>query len=165
MRKAYHKITRLGNNSLGMSPHRPLTRLLSHTGMKNVRVRQWFSALAALLLLTSSAMPAVVRMTCVNGGHTVLSIGHAEDCCPDRDQQEGASIQAICCEFQEAATQRAEFNAEHQVAFQLPVVLLYSSGASNSHVVDLRTPTDRGSERPPPLDVLERLSQFCSFRI
>ncbi|MBL0045147.1 MAG: hypothetical protein IPP33_12370 [Flavobacteriales bacterium] len=133
--------------------------------MKNVRVRQWFSALAALLLLTSSAMPAVVRMTCVNGGHTVLSIGQAEDCCPDSDQQEGASIQAICCEFQEAAPQRAEFSAEHQVAFQLPEVLLYSSGVSDSHVADLRTPTDRGSERPPPLYVLERLSQLCSFRI
>ena len=150
---------------LGISPHHPLISLLSHTGMKNVCVRQWLSAVAAVLLLASSAMPALVRMTCVSGGHTVLSIGQAEDCCPDSDQQEGASFQAICCEFQEAAPQRAEFSAEHQVAFQLPVALLHSFGVSDSHVADLRTPTDRGSERPPPLYVLERLSQLCSFRI
>ena len=144
---------------------RQYSRLPSRCSMKTQRVRPWISALAALVLLASTAMPALGRMTCASSGHTVLSIGQAKDCCPGEDRQEGSTIRAICCEFQQAAPQRAEFNAEHPIFLPLPVFPFHPVRAAIACDARVLVSSQLGSRRPPPLVVLERLSQLSSFRI
>ena len=57
---------------------------------------RWLSAFAALLLLASSAMPALVKMSCLSGGHVVLSLGQADDCCPEEgDHHAGSTVHRV----------------------------------------------------------------------
>jgi hypothetical protein len=119
----------------------------------------------ALLLIVATAVPALVRMTCLSGGHTELSFGQGEDCCPEQDQQDAATLSPNCCEFDGAIPPRSEFNVAYTLTLEVPVLsVLLSVGDRVVYPIPLaskRIP----SPHPPPLGVLERLSQVRSFLI
>lgn len=84
-----------------------------------------FSVAAMLLLLLVTAAPAMARMTCVKSGHTVLSLGQLEDCCPAAGIGHQQTIDATCCETGAAQPLRTDFTAAgHLAAPAAPVLLL-----------------------------------------
>lgn len=119
-----------------------------------------------MLLLLGTAMPALVRMTCLSGGHTVLSIGQAEDCCPEEPSTpEGAQLEAICCEFERTAPSRTDFHVESGPTLVAVAHLIAVS--SVEMIVPVHDPAIRYAftSRPPPLLTAERLSQVGSLLI
>lgn len=134
--------------------------------MSTTRAHRWLSAFAALLLLASSAMPALVRMSCLSGGHVVLSLGQADDCCPEEgDHHTGSTVQAACCDVESAMPQRSEFQESAGQHTWLPVFTGHAAITTFLPVLVEQTDNDRIRSRPPPLRVSERLSQVRSFRI
>lgn len=131
-----------------------------------MRSYRWLAPLAALLLLVGTAAPALVRMSCLSGGHTVLSIGQADDCCPEEERSpEGAQFQGVCCEFDRTAPNRTAFNVEVGPSFVAGIthpVFARIDAASPLHVPSCGYGL---STRPPPLLTGERLSQVGSFLI
>lgn len=134
--------------------------------MKALRTDKSLALLAALLLLLGTAVPALVRMSCLSGGHTVLSIGQADDCCPEEEQApEGDRFQAVCCEFDRTGPNHSAFNVESGpsvvAAIAFPV-FAHINAASPLHV----PPGGYGlNTRPPPLLTGLRLSQVGCFLI
>jgi hypothetical protein len=134
--------------------------------MKVLRSHRWLAALAAILLLVGTAAPALVRMDCLSSGHTVVSIGQAEDCCPpDQDHQKGPQIHAICCEFQRTVPERMAFHVE-----TAPSAVAAFERASEPRTDPAPCLLDATKSyglmaHPPPLLTAERLSQVGSFLI
>ena len=123
------------------------------------------SVLAMLLLLLGTAAPALVRMTCVVGGHTVLNVGQPADCCPEDHAHATAELKATCCEVLQAQPQRTDFvqgvGAMVPLLFAMPLPaaicpaeVLMPSVWSKAHL-----------SRPPPLLQARRLAAFGSFLI
>jgi hypothetical protein len=118
---------------------------------------------ALLLFATSGLM--LSRMTCLMSGRSVLAFGMLEDCCPDTEKPEGASIAPVCCVFGQAAADVDPFmptEAMPQVAvpftavgFAKPFELLLTE--------DIGTTTLR--DRAPPPSATTRLALFATFRI
>lgn len=134
--------------------------------MKALRSHRWLAAFAALLLLLCTAAPALVRMNCLSSGHSVVSIGQAEDCCPpDQDHPKGAQIQAVCCEFQCTAPERTAFHVETAPSIVSAFERAPEPGTGfTPGLLD----TQKGYRliaQPPPLLIAERLSQLGSFLI
>ena len=134
--------------------------------MKSLRTHRWLAALAALLLLLGTAAPALVRMSCLSGGHTVVSIGQAEDCCPkDQPHHDGAQLRARCCEMERTAPERDAFTTES--GFSFATVFMRTPEA---HLWPASHPMAAISgygftSRSPPLLTTERLSRVCGFLI
>jgi len=134
--------------------------------MKALRTDKWLALLAALLLLMGTAAPALVRMSCLSGGHTVLSFGQADDCCPEEEQApEGAQFHAVCCDVERTAPNHDAFNVESGPS--VAAAIAYPVFARIDAFSPLHVPL-RGyglSTRPPPLLIGERLSQVGCFLI
>lgn len=135
--------------------------------MEAFRANRGFSVLAAVLLLLATAAPALVRMSCLNGGHTVLSIGQADDCCPEEDHQgDGPQLRARCCEMELTAPVHAAFTMENGHS-TLAVVTPPAPAVHLDFVPRPAIPAPGYGfvPRPPPLLTGRRLSQFGSLLI
>jgi hypothetical protein len=56
------------------------------------------SWLLLVLFMLGTATPAVSRMTCLQSGHSEVSVGYAEECCPEEAPTQGAAVKPVCCE-------------------------------------------------------------------
>lgn len=106
--------------------------------------------LAVLVLLLGTAMPAMLRMTCLAGGHSVVSMGQVEDCCPKPDAST-TSVSATCCELWEARPQRSEFVPALKAMVPMPVAVLHQQPVFVAPGPVPPAPTDAHIARPPPL--------------
>ena len=122
------------------------------------------SVLAMLVLLMGTAAPALARMTCVAGGHSVLSVGQVEDCCPENDAQ-GATVSATCCEMWEARPQRSDFVPAVNAMVPVPVATLHPGSVSAPLRMVTQAPTDAHISRPPPLPRAQRQASIGVFII
>lgn len=132
--------------------------------MERARIAKWGPVVAAILLLATTAMPALVRMRCVNSGHTTTSIGQVAGCCSEHGHEgEGPVVHATCCEVDRTAPDHAAFTL--RASFPIPAALavedthelvtrlsLCSAGASY-----------RLTSRPPPRSTPQRLSLSGSY--
>ena len=120
--------------------------------------------LAAVLLLLATAAPALVRMSCLNGGHTVLSIGQADECCPQEEHQgDGPQLRARCCELERTAPVHEAFTVENSHS---TMVIVTPTPAVHFDLVPLPATQAPGYgfvPRPPPLLTGQRLSQVGSL--
>lgn len=132
--------------------------------MKSLRSHRWLAAFTVLLLLMGTAMPALVRMHCLSGGHTVLSLGQADDCCPeDEEENRGPVFRAMCCEFERTAPERTDFTmgsgpSSPIATAAVPGVVIEFPAAISTDLAGSAV-----SSRPPPLLLAERLSQVGSY--
>lgn len=132
--------------------------------MERVRASKWVSALAALLLLALTAMPALVRMHCLNSGRTFVSLGQAEGCCSENGHEgKGPVVQGICCELDRTAPERKAFTPS--TSCPLPWALaacttLDPFWVSSRYEAQLN---HRLIDRPPPRPMPVRLSFAGSY--
>ena len=122
------------------------------------------SVLAMLVLLMGTAAPALARMTCVAGGHSVLSVGQVEDCCPDEDAHT-STVSATCCEMWEARPQRSDFVPVVNAMVPLPVAMLNPCPLFAPVALAPQATTDAHISRPPPLPRAQRLASTGVFII
>ena len=122
------------------------------------------SLAAMLLLLLGTAAPAMVRMTCVMGGHSELQVGQPADCCPTDHQHASDELKPICCEMLQARPQRADFVPGSHPALSptVPVALTWPVivPLPLTHVV-----ADARPSNLPPLPLLRMLACTGAFRL
>ncbi len=121
---------------------------------------------AAVLVLLATAAPALVRMNCLSGGHTVLSIGQADDCCPQEDHQgDGPQLRARCCEMERTAPVHAAFTLENSHSTLSVVTPAPSEHLDLVPRRAIPVPGYGFVPRPPPLLTGQRLSRVRSLLI
>ncbi|MBX2979717.1 MAG: hypothetical protein KF905_10515 [Flavobacteriales bacterium] len=125
---------------------------------------RWLTLGVVGLLLFATSGLMLSRMTCLMSGRSVVAIGMVEDCCPEQEQPEGASLAPVCCVYAQAAADVEPFRAhEDGGSVQVPYVqcgsLLFA---------DLFVQQDISaaviSDRAPPL-LGQRLALLATFRI
>ena len=120
--------------------------------------------MVAGLMLFAISGTTLSRMTCLAGGHSVLSFGLAGDCCPDAEAAGGSTVKATCCEFSQARSLTPAF-VPHAPLDLTPVLMVLD--AVPMTVAFLRTSAPCGwlQSRPPPMSSPERLASFGVFLI
>ncbi|HRD54455.1 MAG TPA: hypothetical protein PKY96_17585 [Flavobacteriales bacterium] len=131
--------------------------------MRKLKKNRWvMAALASLLLLATSGL-TVSRMSCLMSGHSVLSLGLADDCCPEEERGEGTTIGATCCELLQASAERVDLLPANSIdLIALPSIEaapVWSALELEPHVLRWL------DSRPPPLLGKDRLALMRRFLI
>ncbi|MEO8589756.1 MAG: hypothetical protein ABI432_10335 [Flavobacteriales bacterium] len=131
--------------------------------MRRVLLRhRWVTLLVVGLMLFATSGTTLSRMTCLAGGHSVLSFGQAGDCCPDADSGGNATLKATCCELSQAKPGTVTF-VPHDVV-GLTLVLMVVDAAPVMIAVERSSVTHMWlASRPPPLNGAERLASIGSL--
>lgn len=123
--------------------------------MRKLHRNRWAMAAMAMLLLLATSGVTVSRMTCLMSGHSVLSLGKGDDCCPV-DEHDGAALEATCCDMVQAGAERVELLPTAAID---PVALPEADAVATWRMPAARVITVRWLDgRPPPLVAPERLS-------
>lgn len=129
-----------------------------------LQIHRWATVLAMGLLLFATSGTMLSRMTCLLGGHSVLSIGIVVDCCPAEEEQDGSTIEAACCDLTQAKLEMSHLIGSEPCA--LPVLIAVSNeapqwapGKRNVAVIQWL------DSRPPPQEVPDRLAAFGTYLI
>ena len=125
---------------------------------------RWINLLVVGLMLFATSGASLTRMTCLAGGHSVLSFGLADDCCPMDDHHADASLKATCCELSQAKANTIAFVPNDVLALTpvlmvldaVPVMIAFEPSFTRCSWLD---------SRPPPLNGTERLAAIGSFLI
>jgi len=117
-----------------------------------------------LLFLLGSAAPAVSRMDCLVSGHSEVTVGYAEECCPEEGDAQGPTIKAVCCEVLTAEPGKQPFAPQPPVLVPDQPALVQVLGVHVPAVV-LHRPGVHIAHRPPPPALAERLAEVGSFLI
>lgn len=120
---------------------------------------------AMLLLLLGTAAPALARMTCVAGGHTEVSVGQPEDCCPTDHAHPTDELKATCCEVLAAQPQRTDFVPGAQPAAPAPLVFVVAWPMQAPMPLVHAVQADAFGPGPPPSTLLRALASTGVFRI
>lgn len=106
--------------------------------------------LLLVLFLVGTALPAVSRMTCLMSGHSELSFGQAQECCPDETPTTGSTVKPVCCEVLTAKPTSQPFRAQWPVL--LPVVAIHAVVSVDLAPQSASRPLAVRMDRwPPPL--------------
>lgn len=134
--------------------------------MRRILQRHRWATLGVVgLLLFATSGLMLSRMTCLMSGRSVVALGSLEDCCPDPEKPEGASIAPVCCVFGHAAADVEPFmpsEAMAQVAVPFTAVG-FAKPFELALTEDVGTATLR--DRAPPLPATARLALFATYRI
>lgn len=131
--------------------------------MRKLKKNRWVLASLAMLLLLATSGLTVSRMSCLISGHSVLSLGLADDCCPEEEHADGTMIGATCCELVQASADRVELLPS--ATFDLVALPVTDASPSWGAVVLERNPLRWLDSRPPPLLGPERLALISVFLI
>jgi len=125
---------------------------------------RWATLVVVGLMLFATSGATLSRMTCLMDGHSVLSFGFADDCCPEPEAGSNAVLKATCCEFSEATVGAVTFVAHNTLA--LTPVLMVLDAVPVTVMVERTFELCRWLDvRPPPLRGGERLAILGSFLI
>lgn len=125
---------------------------------------RWATVSVVLLLLFATSSMALSRMTCLMSGHSVVAFGMLEDCCPEPEPTEGATLAPVCCVFGQAALDVEPFMPGSALEF-MPLIAI-DLRASDTQVVTLAgLSTERSFGLAPPLVVMRRLALHSTFLI
>lgn len=117
---------------------------------------RWITVLTVALLLFATSGLSLSRMTCLMGGHSVLSIGQGDDCCPAEENGTGATVEATCCAFTEAALHEVQLLPTLANGIDLLLMALDAAPMVQAGPVPA-VPVRWLESRPPPIAVMERL--------
>ena len=120
---------------------------------------RWATVLVVGLLLFATSSMTLSRMTCLMGGHSVLSFGPADECCPEEEKPEGATLKAICCTFTEAQLDRTTVIPAQ--GMDLVDLLAEVDGAPSVILaVPVMEPVRWWDGKPPPRTLPDRLADL-----
>lgn len=102
-----------------------------------------------LLFLVGTALPAVSRMTCLMSGHSALTVGQAEGCCPEEAPAAGPAVRPVCCEVLTAKPTSQPFRAQWPVLVPMVAVQAVVSVEVLAQGT-YRAPSVRMDRWPPP---------------
>ena len=125
---------------------------------------RWAAMAVALLLLFATSGMALSRMTCLLGGHTVVSLGSAADCCPEDEANELPTVSGECCAMSLAQGTDDPYLGNDDAGFAPLLVVLDNAPIHLLYVAPDCIPEHRES-RPPPMDAPERLAVLSTFLI
>ena len=119
---------------------------------------KWFTVFAVALLLVATSVSGMSRMTCLEAGHSVLSFGKGEDCCPPvENDHELPTVSPNCCAFSEVMSDGADQRVERPLALDVALVAL-----DNALLLQVTLPLlvvrCAQDTRPPPDDAVARLA-------
>lgn len=126
---------------------------------------KWLTYVVVGFFLLATNGMALSRMTCLDGGHSVVSLGKATDCCPEEEEHGPTpEVKAACCEL--ALVQGERDNYLPNPSYDLTVADL----VLEHFVSDLQLPEPVVSiswlgSRPPPLAALDRLAVISVQRV
>lgn len=118
---------------------------------------RWLTGFTAALLLFATSGASLTRMTCLTGGHSTLSIGLVDDCCPEEGENPGPTLKALCCDITETRLDQPSLLVEKQLAM-IPTVGTAPLIAVPSPALFQGQRAEWLNSRPPPMDGCERLS-------
>lgn len=118
---------------------------------------RWTSYLVTGLLLFATSGATLSRMTCLMGGHSVLSLGLATECCPKSDTDGVPVLKSTCCDVTEARLGQPDLLPSEQLAMD-PFLNGVSWMAPPSIASELVLWPEWLETRPPPKDAPERLA-------
>ena len=123
---------------------------------------RWATIAVVGLMLFATSGATLSRMTCFSEGHSVLSFGGADDCCPE--EESGAGLKAACCELSQAQAGPIAF-VPHDVLALAPVLMALDAVPVVVALERSFVPVSWLDSRPPPLLAPERLASIASFLI
>lgn len=125
----------------------------------------WVVHLMVAVHLLASSGATISRMTCLEGGHSVVVLGKASDCCPDRAPQGPApEVKAACCEMAIVHGERDHYLP--QPGFELLAsTTLFHQVSAMVHVPKAVNGSWRSGSRPPPLSTPDRLVVLGVHRV
>lgn len=124
----------------------------------------WATLTVVVLLLFATSGMALSRMTCLISGHSIVGLGMLEDCCPEPEPAEGATIAPVCCVFGQAALDLEPLMPGASLEF-LPLFASELRFHTALGPVPQVLSTERFFGLPPPLEAAERLVLHSTFRI
>lgn len=133
-----------------------MRRLLQHN--------RWITVLVACLLLFATSGFSLTRMTCLMGGHTVFSFGQLDDCCPDEQGTDQATLKAECCAITQAKLEPVNVVVVNSLGLD-PVFVAFGTAPFEVAQALVLVPLRWLDTRPPPLTVPDRLAVFSTFLI
>lgn len=125
---------------------------------------RWASVLVAVLLLFATSGMAITRMTCLLGGHSVVSLGALEDCCPADEGSDVPTVKAECCALSSAQTTGDPFVGHDDSSMAPLLAVLQNVPCETMAAVPMVLPK-KPKSGPPPLRAQERLSVLSVQRI
>jgi hypothetical protein len=132
--------------------------------MRSVLQRnRWITMIMVAVFLLASSGTMLSRMTCLIGGHSELSIGLVDDCCPE-EATDGPSISATCCATSATRSDLQDYLPNADLILQ-PVIAVVGQTWS------IMGPVMQGSNiawcdtRPPPISGFDRLMAFSVQRV
>ena len=124
---------------------------------------KWITAFMGVIFLFASSGAMLSRMTCFVGGHSELSIGMADDCCPE-DLADGPTITASCCAFTTAQADLTDF-VPHPPTAVPPAVWMTVQVMFVQVPLTESVSTTWLDSRPPPTSGPDRLVAFSIHRV
>ena len=124
---------------------------------------RWTVHLVVALLLFATSGAMVTRMTCLIGGHTELTIGLAEECCPHQEHA-GAAIGPQCCDIGQTDQLGSSFIGQAHLDL-LGLFIALGSAPIITFTTPEPAPIAWLQSRPPPVDFGERSALSGSLRI
>lgn len=126
---------------------------------------RWAAVAVALLLLFATSGMALSRMTCLLGGHTVVSLGTTTDCCPEDEAASNMpTVSGACCALSLAQGTDDPYLGNDDAGFAPLLVVLGNAPVQLLDTAPAAIPEHRES-RPPPMDAPERLAVLSTFLI
>jgi len=125
---------------------------------------RWATLSMVGLLLFAISGTAVSRMTCLMGGHSVLSFGTSVDCCPAPQEDGGSTIKAECCEFSLAKSDLSDVLPVLPLAWLANAVQV-DEVAWHAALAGVAVRIEQLDGRPPPGTAPERLALLSRYLI
>ncbi|HRF80190.1 MAG TPA: hypothetical protein PL070_08890 [Flavobacteriales bacterium] len=125
----------------------------------------WLTYLVLAVFLLATSGTVLSRMTCLEGGHSVLSLGAATDCCPEEEHTSDVpTYKATCCELAMVQGEGDDYLPNNSAD------LLFVEAFLSFHTIEVTQPEPVVSftwlrSRPPPLAVSDRLAVISVQRV
>jgi hypothetical protein len=125
---------------------------------------RWASVLVAVLLLFATSGMAITRMTCLVGGHSVVSLGTMADCCPEDEPSDVPTVKAECCALSSAKAMAGPFMG-HDDGGMAPLFAVLRNVPCETMVAVPMVLPRKPKSPAPPLRAQDRLSVLSIQRI
>ncbi|MCC6540681.1 MAG: hypothetical protein IT225_00520 [Flavobacteriales bacterium] len=126
---------------------------------------RWITYMVVGLFLVATNGMTISRMTCLEGGHSVLSLGVSTGCCPDEGEpSDTPTFKASCCELALVKGERDNILPNIGINHHIDTIDLWL------HVTQVSPPATVRSipwlaSRPPPRSAPDRLSVISVQRV
>ena len=129
-----------------------------------LRYNRWATVLVACFFMLATSGVSMSRMTCLIGGHSVISLGTMDDCCPEQRGNDGPVLKAQCCLHAVVKGEQTNYITHQDVDLAPALIALYA--APRLVLSEGLAPMNFSLEtRPPPLNAPDRLAVLCVQRI